>query len=181
LSDEEVEEEKPEVEEEKPEVEYVKIGDLKPYTGKVYVKAKVVEMQEPREVSGGEHRVCEALIGDDSGCIYLTLWDESIDEFEVDNIVHVENGYVSVFKESMRLTAGKYGTVAKIDEEFSEDVNTDNNLSNRQVEQRRRRSYDRGSGGGFGGGYRSNRYGGGRRSGGRSRRGEWKGGYKRRR
>ncbi len=164
------------------EVEYVKVGDLKPYLGKVYLKAKVVEMEEPREVSGGEHRVCEALIGDESGCIYLTLWDDSIDEFEVGNTAHIENGYVSVFKESMRLTAGKFGTVTKIDEEFSEEVNTDNNLSDKQVEQRRRRSYDRGYGGGrsygggFGGGYRSNRSGGGR-----SRRGDWKGGYKKRR
>ena len=158
------------------EIEYIKVSELKPYLGKVYVKAKVVEMEETREVSGGEHRVCEALVGDDGGCIYMTLWDDSIDQFEVGNTIHVENGYVSVFKESMRLTAGKYGTVTKIDEEFPEEVNTDNNLSNRQVEQRRRRSYDRrGYGGGFGGGYRSNR------SGGRPRRGEWKGGYKRRR
>ena len=157
------------------EVEYVKVGDLTPYLGKVYVKAKVVELEEPREVSGGEHRVCEALVGDESGCIYLTLWDDSIDEFKVGDTVHVENGYVSVFKESMRLTGGKFGTVTKIDEELSEEVNTDNNLSDKQVEERRRSSY-RSYGGGFGREYRSNRFSGNRRS-----RGEWKSGYKRRR
>ena len=157
------------------DVEYVKVGDLKPYLGKINLKAKIVEMREPREVSGGQHRVSETLVGDESGCIYLSLWDDSIDEFEEGNTVHVENGYVSVHRESMRLTAGKYGTVTKIDEEFSEEVNTDNNLSDRRVEERRRRSF-----GAYGGrssrGYRPRRY-----SGRRDRRGDWKTGYKRKR
>lgn len=159
------------------EVEYLKVGDLKPYLGKIYLKAKIVEMQEPREVSGGEHRISEALIGDESGCIYLSLWDDNIDAFEVGDTVHVENGYVSVFRESMRLTAGKYGTVTKIDEEIPE-TNTDNNLSDQQVEQRRRRSYSSYGGGYDRGdrGYRPRRYGGDR-----GRRGDWKTGYKRRR
>ncbi len=156
------------------EVEYLKVGDLKPYLGKIYLKAKIVEMQEPREVSGGEHRISEALIGDESGCIYLSLWDDNIDVFEVGDTVHMENGYVSVFRESMRLTAGKYGTVTKIDEEIPE-TNTDNNLSDQQVEQRRRRSYS-GYGGGYDRGYRPRRYGGDR-----GRRGDWKTGYKRKR
>lgn len=156
------------------EVEYVKVGDLKPYLGKIYLKAKVVEMGEPREVSGGEHRIAEALVGDESGCIYLSLWDDSIDQFAIGDTVHVENGYVSVFRESMRLTAGKFGTVTKIEEEISE-TNTDNNLSDQEVEQRPRRSY-RGYGDRDSGGYRQRRY-----SGSRGRRGDWKTGYKRRR
>ncbi len=152
----------------------MKVGDLKPYLGKVYLKAKIVEMEEPREVSGGEHRIAEALIGDESGCIYLSLWDDSIDQFGIGDTVHVENGYVSVFRESMRLTAGKFGTVTKIEEEISE-TNTDNNLSDQQVEQRPRRSY-RNYGDRDSGGYRQRRY-----SGNRGRRGDWKTGYKRRR
>ncbi len=133
------------------EVEYVKVGDLKPYLGKIYLKAKIVEIAETREVSGGEHRVADALVGDESGCILLSLWDDSIDQFETGNTVHVENGYVSVFRESMRLTSGKFGTVTKIEEEISE-TNTDNNLSDKQVEQRPSRS-SRGFGGRGGGGY----------------------------
>jgi len=156
------------------EVEYVKVGDLKPYLGKVYLKAKIVEMREPREVARGEHRVSDVLVGDESGCIYLTLWDNSIDEFEVGNTVHVENGYVSVFNESMRLTAGKYGTITKIDEEISE-VNTESNLSDRRVEQITRRPYvsydDRSDRG-----YRSRRYGRGRRE-----KRDWQTGYRKRR
>ena len=119
--------------------EYVKVGDLKPYLEKIHLKVKIVEMGKTREVSGGQHRVSEALVGDESGCIYLSLWDDSIDGFEVGDTVHVENGQVPVYRESMRLSAGRYGTVSKIDEEFSDEVNTDNNLSDRRVEQRQRR------------------------------------------
>ncbi len=156
------------------EVEYVKVGDLKPYLGKVYLKAKIVEIGEPREVSGGEHRISEALIGDETGCIYLSLWDDNIEQFKMGDAVHVENGYVSVFKESMRLTAGKYGTITKTEEELPE-ASTDNNLSNQRVEQRPRRSF--GSfGERFGGDYRPRGYGGDR-----GRRGDWKSGYKKRR
>ncbi len=142
------------------EVEYVKVSDLKPYLGKIYLKAKVVEIGETREVSGGERRIADALVGDESGCILLSLWDDSIDQFETGNTVHVENGYVSVFRESMRLTSGKFGTVTKIEEEISE-TNTDNNLSDKQVEQRPRRS-SRGFGDRGGGGYQQRRYSGNR-------------------
>lgn len=128
------------------EVKYVKVSDLKPYLEKVYLKAKIVEMGEIREVSRGERRVADALVGDDTGCIYLTLWDDSIEEFKVGDGIHIENGYVSVFRGSMRLGAGRFGTVTKIEEELPE-VNTSNNISNQEVEERPRRSY-----GGFGGG-----------------------------
>ena len=161
------------------EVKYVKVSDLKPYLEKVYLKAKIVEMGEIREVSRGERRVADALVGDDTGCIYLTLWDESIEEFKAGDGLHVENGYVSVFRGSMRLGAGRFGTVTKIDEELPE-VNASNNISNQEVEERPRRSYGGfggggGGGGGFGGGYRPRGY-----SDDRGRRGDWKSGYKRR-
>ena len=139
----------------------MKVDGLKPYLGKIHLKVKIVEMGKPREVSGGQHRVSEALVGDESGCIYLSLWDDSIGGFDVGDTVHVENGQVSVYRESMRLSAGRYGTVSKIDEEFSDKVNTDNNLSNRRVEQRQRRP--RSSLGGFGRGVQSRQSDGDRR------------------
>ncbi len=136
--------------------EYVKVHDLKPYLGRVYLKGKIVELGTPREVSRGEHRVSDNLVGDESGCIYMTLWDDDINQFEVGNTVHVENGYVSVYRNSMRLTAGKRGTVTKIDEEITE-VNADNNLSDQQVKQRQQRPYGN-TGDRFGGGNQPNRY-----------------------
>lgn len=120
------------------EVEYLQVGDLKPFLGNISLKVKIIELPVPREVAGGRHKISEALVGDESGCIYLTLWDDHTSKFEKGNTVNLEKGYVSVHRQSMRLTAGKYGTVTKIEDEIPE-VNTDNNLSDQLVKEKARR------------------------------------------
>lgn len=111
---------------------------------------------EVREVSGGAHRVAEALVGDETGSIYLTLWDDIIDEVEEGQVLNIKNAYVNLFRGSMRLNLGRFGSYELAESPPFEEVNLDNNLSSKQFEQRR--SYDRG---GFGG--RDRRYGGRRR------------------
>jgi replication factor A1 len=129
--------------------EYVKIESLQPYGRSVNAKVKIVNVGEVRVVSRGERRVADALVGDETASILLTLWDDEIERFSEDDVVDISNGYVSVFRGSMRLTAGRYGTITKIEEEIPE-VNTDNNLSDREVEERQRfRRYDSGRGRSF--------------------------------
>ena len=114
--------------------EYVKIGDLKSYSRRVNVRVRVVETGEPRTVASG-HRVAEALVGDNTGCILLTLWDKAIEDISVDDVIGIKNGYVNTFRGSMRLNVGRYGTREKIEEEIPE-VNTENNLSERTFSRR---------------------------------------------
>jgi len=127
--------------------EYVKIGSLNSYSRGVNVKVKVVEKSEPRTVFSRrdetEHRVAEALVGDETGCILLTLWDEAIDEVSVDDVIDIKNGYVNTFRGSMRLNVGKYGSREKIEGEIPE-VNRENNLSEKTVSRPRfERGYER--------------------------------------
>ncbi|MEM3153630.1 MAG: hypothetical protein QW629_02835, partial [Candidatus Bathyarchaeia archaeon] len=60
----------------------VKVGELTPASRAVNVKAKVVSKSDIRSIASGRdgapHTVCDALIGDETGCIYLTLWDDNI-------------------------------------------------------------------------------------------------------
>ncbi len=123
--------------------EFVKIETLQPYAKSVNVKAKVINIGEVRVVSMGERRVADVLVADETGCILMTLWDDDIKNYAEGDIVKITNGYVSVFRGSMRLSAGKYGTAEKIEEDIAE-VNTENNLSDREVEERR--SFGRGAG-----------------------------------
>ncbi len=123
--------------------EFVKIETLRPYAKNVNVKAKVVNVGEVRVVSMGERKVADALVGDETGCILMTLWDDDTTKYAEGDVVQVTNGYVSVFRGSMRLSAGKYGTAEKIEEDIPE-VDSENNLSDREVEERRR--FGRGSG-----------------------------------
>jgi replication factor A1 len=129
---------------------------------------------------GSAHKVCDALVGDETGSIYLTLWDDNIEKVDVEHTVRVENGYVTLFKGNMRLNIGKYGKLDMAKEPFTGEVNTENNVSNKTYEQERRPFRGRGGyggggrGGGYGGGYGGGRGGGG--YGGRDRRGG--GGYR---
>ena len=120
--------------------ELVKIEELTPNSRGVNVIVKVVSKGEARDVMGrgGQHRVADALVGDETGCIYLTLWDENIDQIGEDETISITNGYVNLFRGNMRLNIGRYGSFEVLDESTIEEVNTENNLSQKRYEQRRR-------------------------------------------
>ena len=135
------------------EVDMVKIGNLTQYSRKVYTVAKVISKTEEREVTSrsdmSSHRVAEALVADDTGSIYLTLWDDVLDQVEDDMILNIKDAYVNLFRGSMRLNLGRYGSYDLLDEAPFDDVDLDNNLSSKVFE-RQPRGYDRGRGRGYG-------------------------------
>ncbi|MFW9992751.1 MAG: single-stranded DNA-binding protein [Candidatus Odinarchaeota archaeon] len=139
----------------------VKIEDLKPYDSRINVVFKVVSKEEKREITsaktGETHTVCDVVVGDDTGIITMALWNEDIDMVEEGEAAKIVNGHVNVFKSSMRLSKGKYGTLeTNIDAEIG-DVNLENDRSAEEHEPRQRR-------GGFRGGDRGGFRGGDRRS-----------------
>ncbi len=160
-----------------------KVGDLTPQSRAVNVTAKVVSKSEIREIpmgrDGSAHKVCDALVGDETGVVYLTLWDDNITKVNEGETIRVENGYVTLFKGNIRLNIGKYGKLEPGKEPLTAEVNTENNVSSKMYEQERRPFRGRGRGYGGGGGYGGDRRGGGG-YGGRDRRGGG-GGYRDRR
>jgi replication factor A1 len=143
-----------------------KVGELTPQSRAVNVTAKVVSKSEVRDIpmgrDGSAHKVCDALVGDETGSIYLTLWDDNIEKVNEDDTLRIENGYVTLFKGNMRLNIGKYGKMAAAEAPLEGEVNTENNVSSKTYDQPRR-SFRRGGYGGRGGGYggRDRRGGGG--------------------
>ena len=140
-----------------------KVGDLTAQSKAVNVTAKVVSKTEIREIpmgrDGSAHKVSDALVGDETGVVYLTLWDDNIEKVNEGDTVRVENGYVTLFKGNIRLNIGKYGKLEPAKEPLTVEVNTENNVSSKAYEQERRPFRGgRGGGGGYGGGG----YGGGR-------------------
>jgi replication factor A1 len=134
-----------------------KVGELTPQSRAVNVTAKVVSKSEVRDIplgrDGNPHKVCDALVGDETGSIYLTLWDDNIEKVNEDETIRIENGYVTLFKGNMRLNIGKYGKMATAEEPFEGEVNTENNVSSKTYDQPRRpfrRGYS-GRRGGYGG------------------------------
>ncbi len=110
------------------------VQDLKPNQKKIELIVKVEDINESREVTaqndGMFHQVADVLCGDETGCVYLSVWDEIIKEIEKYKYYKITNAYTSVFRNALVLNLGKYGKIEKTDETFG--INTSNNISLRE-------------------------------------------------
>ena len=121
--------------------ELIKIEKLTPSSREVNIIVKVVSKSQVRDVTGRDYtrrRVADALVGDETGCVYLTLWDDNIDKINEGATIRITNGYVNLFRGNMRLNIGRYGSFQVLEESPITEVNTENNLSDKRYEQERR-------------------------------------------
>jgi len=83
---------------------------------RVDVEAKVIQKSDAREVlsrySNETYRVADAIIKDETGTIKLTLWNEQIDQVNIDDTVKIENGYTRSFRGEVQLNIGRYGKLS---------------------------------------------------------------------
>ncbi len=128
--------------------ESIKVEKLTPSSRNVNVIVKVVSKGETRSITSNRdystHSVADALVGDETACLYLTLWDDNVGKMNEGDTISIKNGYVNLFRGSMRLNIGKYGSFEVLKESPIGEVNKENNLSSKQYEQERhfeRRGY----------------------------------------
>jgi len=126
----------------------LQVKDLRPGIRNVNITLKVLEVREEKTVfsrtDNSEHRVADALVGDETGVVYMTLWDDDIDLVRglEGSTITLRNGYVTLFRNSIRLSRGRYGKIEESEREI-EKVNESNNVSERPGWGRRGRSYGR--------------------------------------
>ena len=96
----------------------MKVSDLSPGMRKVDVIVKVVKKNSPRTVfvkrDGANHSVADLLVGDETGMVTLSLWDENIAKIKEDEVIHITNGYTTEFGGKMQLNIGRYGGFEKV-------------------------------------------------------------------
>lgn len=113
----------------------VKVKDLHTDLKKLSLEIRAEDKTEAREVVASTddkfHKVCEALVGDETGSIYLSLWDEQADEIQKGKHYRITNAYTSMYRNSLRLNIGKYGKIEEIEADF--EINTANNLSLKEL------------------------------------------------
>jgi replication factor A1 len=116
----------------------MKIKDLNQYSRGVSLIVKVANKTETRTVvvraDNSEHRVCEALIADESGAVYVSLWDNQIEEIQPEMFLAIRNSYMNAFRGSMKLNLGRYGSFEILEEAPFKEVNLENNISSQKVE-----------------------------------------------
>ena len=85
---------------------------------RVEIEARVIEKAETREVMSRYkdvvHKVANAMISDGTGSIKLTLWNEQIEQVDLNDNIKIENGYVTSFRGEIQLNIGRYGKLTII-------------------------------------------------------------------
>ena len=100
------------------------IQDLRAGMSHVNLKAKVLEVTQPKQVFtryGNYASLAKAVIEDDTGKIKLCLWNDQIDAVSAGTTVQIENARTSTFKGERQLSLGKTGTVNNI-ENFEDSI-----------------------------------------------------------
>lgn len=93
----------------------MKINELRDGMKRIDLTAKVTEKSDTREVTSRfkdqTYKIATAVIADETGKIKLTLWNEQIDQVNVNNTVKIQNGYITSFRGEIQLNIGRYGTL----------------------------------------------------------------------
>jgi replication factor A1 len=92
----------------------LKITDLKAGMKKVDLKAKVLEVPEPKTVYtryGTPAYVSNALIGDETGTIRMSLWNQQISMVSKGDVINIEDGKVARFRGENQVRIGRRGSL----------------------------------------------------------------------
>ena len=113
----------------------MKVHELKPNQKKISIVVKIEEIAEQREVvskiDNKFHQVADALVGDETGCVYLSIWDDNLQYAKEGKYYKITNGYTSVYRSSLRLDLGKYEKLTETEARF--EINTANNMSLKEL------------------------------------------------
>jgi len=94
-------------------VEIMKVNELQPGMRKVDAIVKIVEIGSIRNVfvktDQKTHQVVDATVGDETGTISMSVWDEMIHQIKQKDIIRIANAYISEFGGVMKLNIGKFG------------------------------------------------------------------------
>jgi replication factor A1 len=94
------------------------IRDLRTGMSHVNLKAKVLEVSQPKRVAtryGNYASLAKALIADETGTIKLCLWNEQIDSVSVGGTIRIENARAFTFRGERQLSLGKKGTLNNVE------------------------------------------------------------------
>ena len=110
----------------------LKISQLEPRMSDVKVIFKVVERGETREVvsrrDGTTNRVADVIVGDDTGTVVISAWNETIDKLEPGTTFELTNGHTGLYRGQLRLKMNKESILSEAEESIDE-INEESDMS----------------------------------------------------
>jgi len=102
-----------------PELVRKKIAELGPGEDGLNVRGRILEAGDPRvvETRGGLRTLSEAVIGDETGRVKLTLWGNHAGTVKAGETVEVQNAFTTVYRGRVQLNVGSRGSIVRIADE----------------------------------------------------------------
>ncbi|KYR02371.1 hypothetical protein DLAC_01208 [Tieghemostelium lacteum] len=110
---------------------FVKVDALKPSTSGHNLVLKVMSTKVVLDRNGNDKKemISEAVVGDETGTVILTVKNEQNDVVQPGNTVVIRNGIIKVFNGFMRLYVNIWGNIKMAPQPADFTVNTENDLS----------------------------------------------------
>ncbi|MHA1314657.1 MAG: hypothetical protein ACTSRB_12190 [Candidatus Helarchaeota archaeon] len=100
------------------------VGELNRNSKKVDVKVRVNSLLSERTVFNKkkqiEQKVAEFEVGDPTGTVIFTVWDDDIPKMKelIGSSIEITNGYMTIFSGQLKISTGLYGSWKPIDEKI---------------------------------------------------------------
>ena len=86
----------------------VKVMDLKPEMRNVNIVVRVIEAHEPKVINtrAGQRTISEAVVGDETGRVKLTLWGRAAGSVKEGDAVEIKGAWTTTFRGDVQLNIG---------------------------------------------------------------------------
>ena len=96
-----------------------KINNLKAGMESVDVTVRVLEASEAKviQTKNGTRTISEAVVGDDTGRVKLTLWGKLAGTVKQGSVIKINNAWTTAYKGKVQLNAGSKSTISEISDD----------------------------------------------------------------
>lgn len=96
-----------------------KISSLKEGMDNVSVKGRVISTEDPKVIQTrkGPRRISEAVIGDETGRVKVTLWGKHAGTLEEGEAVEIRGAWTTSYRGEVQLNVGYKGEIERIGED----------------------------------------------------------------
>jgi len=94
----------------------VKISELKPGMNNLSLKVRVIEAGEPRiiQTRKGPRTISNAIVGDETGRVKLTLWGDKAGTIHEGEAVEIEGAWTTSYRGEVQLNVGSRGSITEV-------------------------------------------------------------------